>query len=488
MKVFQNVLLRSVFIIIPAMVIISLCWASIRDVNASTVLSLDGAIRIAQSQDDWLAKSHLAQEQLSVLSEGASALPDPTFNIGVLNLPTDGFALNQEPMTQLRIGASQLFPRGNTLALQQSQLKETANKQPIMRADRLAKIELQTTHLWLDAYVSQASYALVKDAEPLFDKLFEIVNAEYVSSVGKASQQDLIRAELELVRLQDRLITLSTNQQTALARLSQFLLTQRQSHTQASELQYFDSVGELPNYQLKHISPQLELLNSSHLLDQQALFALIENHPLVMVKEQQISADKIGVEIAEQSYKPQFGVNASYGFRDNEPETQGGDSRANFLSIGMTMSLPLFSTKRQDAQVINSIHQVEITKTERLLLLRELMAGLHSSLQQYKGSSQRLSMYQEVILPQMSQQSEAALKAYTNDLGDFAEVVRAKIAELDAKITTFKIKVDQRKALAEIQYYLAAYESDTDSPSNTSASSTPNLTSKKTRFQGITND
>ncbi|GEA11014.1 TolC family protein [Alteromonas sp. KUL49] len=488
MKVFQSVLLRPVFIAMPAVVIISLSLASIRDVNASTVLSLDGAIRIAQSQDNWLAKSHLAQEQLSILSEGASALPDPTLNIGMLNLPTDGFALNQEPMTQLRIGASQLFPRGNTLALQQSQLQETADKQPIMRAERLSNIELQTTHLWLDAYFSQASYALVKDAEPLFDKLVEIVNAEYVSSVGKASQQDLIRAELELVRLQDRLITLSTQQQTALARLSQFLLTPRQSHSEVSEFEYFDSVGELPNHQLKHISTQLAQLNASHFLDQQTLFSLIENHPLVMVIEQQINADKIGVEIAEQNYKPQYGVSASYALRDNEPEAQGGDSRANFLSIGMTMSLPLFSTKRQDSQVMNSIHQVEITKTERLLLLRELMAGLQSSLQQYQGSSQRLNMYQEVILPQMSQQSEAALKAYTNDLGDFAEVVRAKIAELDAKITTFKIEVDRRKALAEIQYFLATYESDTDSSSNARTNSTLNLTSKSPRFQGMTND
>ena len=90
------------------------------------------------------------------------------------------------------------------------------------------------------------------------------------------------------------------------------------------------------------------------------------------------------------------------------------------------------------------------------------MAGLKSSIDQYQGASQRLSMYQSQILPQMAQQSDAALNAYTNDLGDFAEVVRAEIAELDAQITTLGIEVAKRKALASINYYFSEYHLDAE--------------------------
>ncbi len=33
------------------------------------------------------------------------------------NFPTDSFNINQEPMTQLTVGVSQMFPRGDSLAL-----------------------------------------------------------------------------------------------------------------------------------------------------------------------------------------------------------------------------------------------------------------------------------------------------------------------------------------------------------------------------------
>lgn len=481
MNVFKRACSWPVFKVMSLMLIMpTFSYAGTQIDNDSTVLSLEAAISIAQTQDNWLEKSHLEQARLLALSEGANTLPDPTVSIGLLNLPTDGFALNQEAMTQLKIGASQLFPKGDTLALQQTQLRETANQQPIMREDRLQKVALQTTQLWLDAYVSQASYALVKDAEPLFDKLVEIVNAGYVSSVGQASQQDLIRAELELVRLQDRLITLSTQQRTALARLNQFLAMPSQSYSQQFQLPQFESVGALPSNPITLTNTHFKDLLSLQIVDEQTLYGLVNNHPRVIAIAQQINAEEIGVEIAEQGYKPQFGVSASYALRDDLPESQGGHSRADFLSIGVSMSLPLFSTKRQDAQVVSSIHKVEITKTEKLLLIKELMAGLQSSLQQYHGATKRLAMYQDQILPHMSQQSEAALKAYTNDLGDFAEVVRAKIAELDAQITTIEIEVAQRKAIAAIQYYLASHEPEIDS--SLDVSFTSNLTSESRSF------
>jgi outer membrane protein TolC len=392
------------------------------------------------------------------LSEGASALPDPTLSIGILNLPTDGFAFDQEPMTQLKVGASQMFPRGDTLALQEAQLQQAANIQPVKRADRRQKVKLQTTLLWLDAYQNQASYALVKEAEPLFNKLGDIVSAGYASSVGKANQQDIIRAELELFRLQDRLVSLSTQQRSALSKLMQFLSGPEQGATYSGLASDFETVGELPSEQ-QMFPQEKEALLALENSNEQSLYTTLANHPLVVAIDQQISAERIGIDIAEQNFKPQFGVNASYALRDDTP---AGNSRADFFSVGMSVSLPLFSTARQDAQVSSSIQLVEATKTEKRLVLRELMAGLKSSIDQYQGASKRLTIYQSQILPQMAQQADAALNAYTNDLGDFAEVVRAKIAELDAQITALSIEVAKRKALASIHYYFSEYHRDAE--------------------------
>ena len=68
-------------------------------------------------------------------------------------------------------------------------------------------------------------------------------------------------------------------------------------------------------------------------------------------------------------------------------------------------------------------------------------------------------MYLGDLLPQMSQQVEASLTAYTHDDGDFAEVIRAKIAELNAKIDSLEITVNIAKAKVQLNYLLAGGQS-----------------------------
>ena len=55
----------------------------------------------------------------------------------------------------------------------------------------------------------------------------------------------------------------------------------------------------------------------------------------------------------------------------------------------------------------------------------------------------------------MDEQAEASLNAYTNDNGDFSEVVRARIAELNARIEALNINVDIQKSISKINYFLA---------------------------------
>ncbi len=411
-------------------------------------LTLLKAINIAQQNDDWLLKSEFIENGLNALSDGATALPDPVVSLSILNLPTNGFAFNQEQMTQLKVGASQQFARGNTLELQQQKHKITAKEQPFLRQDRKAKVALNAELLWLDAYYAQSSYVLVEDTRPLFDKLEEIVSANYASSVGNAGQQDIIRAELELIRLQDRLVALATQKNVALRKLSLYLFS---GDTPVSSGSLTTGNIVLPN-QLNEISKSdMKRLSLSSAQDDNQLYQLLLQHSLALATEQRVKALEVDTQIAKEGLKPQYAINASYALRDNAPD---GQSRADFLSVGMNMSMPLFSSAKQDANISSSVQMTEAIKTEKLLLVRELLAAVKSAYAEYKGMSERLSIYQTRIIPQMQRHSDATLTAYTNDNGDFAEVVRAKIAELDAQLTLLKLEVAKHKAIATIRYYL----------------------------------
>jgi hypothetical protein len=77
---------------------------------------------------------------------------------------------------------------------------------------------------------------------------------------------------------------------------------------------------------------------------------------------------------------------------------------------------------------------------------------------------QRKSLYSNKLLPQIHDQAEAYLTAYTNDDGDFAEVVRSRIAVLNAEIDQLKINVDEQKIKLELNYLFVG-----DIKQNTSA-------------------
>jgi outer membrane protein TolC len=131
-----------------------------------------------------------------------------------------------------------------------------------------------------------------------------------------------------------------------------------------------------------------------------------------------------------------------------------GNSRSDFLSLGVSFDLPIFTANRQDKDVDAAVARANQTKTQRRLLLRQLLSAFETSRSQLLRLDERQALYATQLLPQMSEQSEASLSAYNNDYGDFAEAVRARIAELNAKIEMLSIQVERQKQIAQINYLL----------------------------------
>ena len=87
-----------------------------------------------------MSGSRLRQEAGQAQSVAAGQLPDPMVSMGFANVPVDDFDLNQEAMTQFKVGVSQTFPRGDTRVLKQQQLSELSARHPYMREDRRARV------------------------------------------------------------------------------------------------------------------------------------------------------------------------------------------------------------------------------------------------------------------------------------------------------------------------------------------------------------
>ncbi len=419
--------------------------------DAAQPLGLQQAIGLAQSNDPWLHASKLNQHAIEIESVAASALPDPKVSISMANLPTDSWDINQEPMTQFKVGMSQMLPRGDELAIKQSQLKIDASKHPLLREDRKAKLSAQVAQQWLDAFLAQQTIALINKDKELFVQLVDAVKASYASTSGNTRQQDVIRAQLELVQLDDRLTLQYQALDTAIANLNPWLFeynnraTSNGLNIDGSPI-FLSVEKQLPQIALQHG----EQLNRAH-FSRAMLAKLVANHPAIKAIDIEEQVARKGVELAHQQYKPQWQLNASYALRDDTPM---GENRADFFSVGVTFDMPLFSRNRQDKLVSASISQSEAIKTQKLLKLKNTITEIEKELKNLQRLSQREALYQSQLLNQTYQQAEAAVTAYTNDDGNFAEVVRSRISELNTRITALSIQVDKLKTITRINYFL----------------------------------
>ena len=421
-------------------------------------LTLIGAVQNAQANDLWLLGNQHAEDSAMSLSVASGTLPDPRVFIGIANLATDTFDFDQERMTQLNVGVSQVFPRGDSLNIKKQQLVLMSGQYPYQRQNRKARVVVTVAQLWLDAYKAQESIALIEKDRSLFEQLVDVTEASYSSALGRARQQDVVRAQLELTRLDDRLSVLNQHRDVALKALAQWrsiYFLPQSSEVGISNVLGLERILIPQGLSLDKFLPDISLLKPDLYVNAtetapKILYQYMVQHAVVQSLEQKIKAYRIGIKLAQQKYKPEWKVSASYGYRDDDPLGKG---RADLFSVGVSFDVPLFTRNKQDKEVQSAISLAEAVRTEKWLLLRKLMASFEVKKAQLLRLNERRNLYYSQLLPQMHDQASASLIAYTNDDGDFSEVIRARIAELNAKIDALSIDVDRQKMRVQLNYF-----------------------------------
>lgn len=412
---------KSGFIILIASVLFA---SGVMAEQTGSELSLAEAEAIALKADPML---NLIDANAQALDEAAIAdgqLPDPKMSFSLFNFPTDTFSRTQEPITQLRFGLQQAIPRGDTLELKS---KRTSIKAGLMRAknaDEELKLRSNVRKFWFETwYWVQAERTLNKDMS-LFRQLVDITESQYAA--GKQNQQDVIRAELEYGLLEDRLTHIKQQQEAARAELSQWLGT--------------ESLRTLPDE-----LPALPALPSIAEIQ-----ASLTRHPALRVFSSKIDMNRKSVAIAREAYKPAWTLGLNYGIRDGD--NPDGSKRADFLAASIGLDLPLFTDKRQDrrlasAQKLASAAQLELD--DKYAAMKSMLERDHVT---WTRLAQRLKRYEQSLINQAVENSEASLLAYQNDTTDFATLMRAKITELNTNLKALRIHTDYAKAHARLLY------------------------------------
>ncbi len=86
-------------------------------------------------------------------------------------------------------------------------------------------------------------------------------------------------------------------------------------------------------------------------------------------------------------------------------------------------------------------------------MLGRLGREINEQYSRFSLLQERLALYDRELLSLVADNSEASLRAYQNDVVDFATPVRARITELETRLKWWRLRADLAKAIIQLKYF-----------------------------------
>ena len=387
-------------------------------------LSLEAAESLALADDPGVSRIESSRKALDELAVAAEQLPDPVIKMGLMSLPTDTFDLGQEAMTQVQVGVVQKFPRGRSRALRSAQYALRSDGLDEVARDRALQAVLAVREAFVDVVMQRELARINREAITAFTEVADITRDYYAT--GRVQQQDVLQASVELARVEDRAARIAQEQEQARSRLSAW-------------------IGDAAFTNFEEGWPEL-----SPPADAAVLEAGLLAHPRAEALQKEIAAAETGVELARQRYKPEFGVDLTYGGRSGD--NPDGSPRADLLSLMVVMDVPLFTRNRQDRVLAAQVAETSAAQYGLDDELRRMRAEIDSHASAQRRLEERLALFRETLLPQAEFSSEASMNAYRSSLVDLTTLLRAQITEFELQSEYARLQAEFLKTQARLHY------------------------------------
>jgi outer membrane protein TolC len=414
--------------------------------SVATELSLQQAQELAVANDPFLKGNNYRQQALRSDQTASDFWANPQLSTSVQNLPTDGFSLNQEPMTQLKIGIKQQLPRGDVNTLNREKLAVMEKEIGVNTLARIAWLKKSVALVWLDWYNAHERVRLLEEEERLLKQLMDITESRYSQGLGKAQQSDIMQVRLAQLTLEDKKTLASQSLDEAYAALSEFYGAPIVDAMTPDTLRLDVLVGGDEN----------ALTAFYRIISDSEPFTLFQQHPEALSVQMKTQAQEKQVEIAREETKSQWSVEASYGYRQ---DAQNGASRADFLSVGVQVDLPYFTQPKQNADVAAALSRVNALKTDFRLKVNTLASQAEVLKARLSSLTQRKSLYQGGLTNEVDGLAQTLLTAYTSDTANFSDVIGALLRQIQVQDALLSIQIEEAKTLASLAYlYLPSLE------------------------------
>jgi cobalt-zinc-cadmium efflux system outer membrane protein len=353
----------------------------------------------------------------------AKAFPDPRFTFGHFFESVETRVGPQEH----RMGLSQMFPWFGTLRLKGDIAAHDA---------QIAQqhFEAAQDRLYYRVSSAYAEYYYLTRAIGITQELFEIMqNAESVAQAkyraGTGAYADVIRAQVELGRLEDRLLELRDKKRPAAARLNALLNRPPDA--------------ELPG---RTALPTEGLA----LTDEDILARARTMNPAVRALDFQIEREHQAVNLAKRRYYPNITLGVDYlstgaAVMPDTPQS-GKDPVIGMVSINLPIWWGSYAAGHREAEARQRAAQLD-----RQNLENQILAQAHEVLFEFHNAERKIDLYRDALVPKAEQSINASMRGYEAGKVDFLDFLDAQRMLLNFELAYDRARANHVTRLAELR-------------------------------------
>jgi outer membrane protein TolC len=396
--------------------------AQVADVERSLAeaATLAEILRVALANNPELAEARERVQVARELAPAAARLPDPEFEYQLWAQPlARPYALDDAQMHMF--GVRQSFPapgsRGAQLEAGLAQAEVASQARRAREQDLVARVRRG----YAEYYRADREYRIHREHALLAQQAVDLARAVYQG--GRGSQQDLLRAAVELSRLHTDIAAIDRDRRTARALLNTLM-------ARAIDAPLGPPAALEPAVLDIHVD-RLER-------------AVAERRPEIAAAEGAIRSRESELDAARSTARwPSFMVGVQYMYMppENEPHNYG---------VMFSMSLPWLNPRHQE-QVRAAEASVAAERSALSSTRYAARYELYEAVERLRAARESFVILERDLLPQAQQSFESAEAVYRGGQAD-------SLGMLDALRSLLDVRLERERALARIETALADTE------------------------------
>ena len=352
---------------------------------------------------------------------GVTRPPDPQLQFGWMNYSLPSLRpMETLGMTQLQL--MQMVPVAGKLRLAGVVETAKADAATTRIADATLDLRARAAMAFYDLYVVNGSLRVATETRRLLQDIAAITDRMY--QVGEGRQADVLRASVELARMQEEIIRMLAMRTAMEARLNALRVQPSEAPVGVPQLPVFPAVPTT--------------------LDSLSRLA-VGNRPILRAGAQDVDAAEATARLAQREIWPDVVVGVQYG----QQRGAAGPDRMGSLMVGA--SLPIFANSRQ-LQMREEANAMRAMAAADLAAMREETRGAVAEAYANLQRSRRLAeLYRGTVLPQAEATVASSRAAYRAGTVPFMTLLDAQMSLNRYRQDLFALEADEGKAWAELE-------------------------------------